>query len=77
MVTGTVFLNNKTQAVRLPKAVAWDSSVTEVTIQVVGAQRVLTPKGHEWDAWFDSHPGVTSDFMETRDQPAPDDRPEL
>jgi len=77
MVIGTVFYNNTTQAVRLPKSVAWDPSVTEVTIQVVGEQRILTPKGAEWDAWFDSRTPVTPDFMVPRDQPPADERPSL
>ena len=77
MITGTVFYNNTTQAVRLPKSVAWDPSVTEVTIQVIGDQRVLTPRGTEWDAWFDSHTPVTEDFMFTREQPPAEERPSL
>ncbi|MDR2975512.1 MAG: antitoxin [Propionibacteriaceae bacterium] len=77
MATGTVFYNNTTQAVRLPKAVAWDPSVTEVTIQVVGDQRILTPKGAEWDVWFDAHSPVSSDFMASREQPEPEQRPAL
>jgi antitoxin VapB len=77
MVTGTVFYNNTTQAVRLPKAVAWDKSVTEVAIQVVGSQRILTPSGDEWDAWFDSHSPVSADFMVSRDQPSVQERAAL
>jgi antitoxin VapB len=77
VVTGTVFYNNTTQAVRLPKPVAWDASVTEVTIQVVGEQRILTPKGAEWDAFFDSFTPVTTDFMASREQPPVDERVSL
>ncbi|MDR2896450.1 MAG: antitoxin [Propionibacteriaceae bacterium] len=77
MTTGTVFLNNTTQAVRLPKSVAWPPSVSEVTIQVVGDQRIMTPAGGAWSAWFDTHIPVSSDFMRDRDQPEADERAAL
>lgn len=53
---------------RLPKAVAFDESVTEVEIVAVGQARIITPAGQSWDAWFDG-PSVTDDFMPEREQP--------
>ena len=50
-VTTKLFLNNTTQAVRLPRDVAFDESVTEVEITVVGEARVITPVGHRIDAF--------------------------
>jgi len=71
-----VFKSNKTQAVRLPKAVAFDESVTEVEIVVVGNTRIITPAGESWDQWFDG-PGISGDFMSNREQPEDQEREAL
>lgn len=68
-----LFKSNKTQAVRLPKAVAFDESVTEVEIVAVGQARIITPAGKSWDAWFDG-PRVSDDFMPEREQPGDQER---
>ena len=62
-----MFKSNKTQAVRLPKAVAFDESVTEVEIVVVGNSRIISPASYGWDQWFDG-PGISDDFMNGREQ---------
>jgi antitoxin VapB len=63
-----IFKNNRSQAVRLPKAVALPESVTEVEITKIGRKRIIVPAGESWEDWFDS-PGVSSDFMTERQQP--------
>lgn len=63
-----IFLSNRTQAVRLPKAVAMPDDVKQVEILALGRARLIVPKGEAWDLWF-SGPDVTPDFMSTRDQP--------
>ncbi|MCL2612377.1 MAG: type II toxin-antitoxin system VapB family antitoxin [Nocardioidaceae bacterium] len=63
-----LFLSNTTQAVRLPKAVAFDESVTEVEIDVVGEARVIRPAGSRVDVFWDSDVRISEDFA--RDQPA-------
>ena len=68
MVTTKVFLSNKSQAVRLPKAVSFPTDVSEVSIVAIGKSRVISPMSESWDLWFDSK-GVTNDFMENRMQP--------
>ena len=73
MQQGSVFKNNRSQAVRLPKAVAFSDTVKKVDIVVVGRSRLLSPAGEIWDTWFDS-PGVSDDFMVERDQPADQER---
>ncbi len=65
----TVFKSNKTQAVRLPKAVALPDTIKSVEIVAVGNTRIITPAGESWDQWFDSR-GASDDFMLDRDQPA-------
>jgi antitoxin VapB len=69
-------MNNRTQAVRLPKPVALPESVKKVDIVKVGRARVITPVGESWDAWFD-HEGVSDDFMPEREQPGDQEREPL
>ena len=66
--TTTLFNSNKTQAVRLPKAVAFPADVKEVEIIVIGSSRLICPVGHRWDDFFNRKPKVSDDFMRERDQ---------
>ena len=50
----TLFLSNRSQAVRLPKAVAFDSRVREVTILLDGPRRVIVPADAAWDDFFEA-----------------------
>jgi len=63
-----VFVSNRSQAVRLPKAVALPDNVREVDVIALGDIRIITPSGRRWDDWFDG-PGVSDDFMAEREQP--------
>ena len=74
MTETTIFLNNRTQAVRLPKAVAFPDDVTLVDIRVVGNSRVITPVGGDWEYWRDQGTTVTDDFCVNREQPAMQER---
>jgi antitoxin VapB len=76
MAKSSVFVNNRTQAVRLPKPVALPESVKKVDIVKVGRARVITPAGESWDVWFD-HEGVSDDFMPEREQPGDQERESL
>ena len=69
MTKANVFKINKSQAIRLPKPVAFPDAVKQVEIIVHGRSRVVVPAGEAWDAWFDGE-GVSDDFMEERDQPS-------
>ncbi|WP_110657147.1 type II toxin-antitoxin system VapB family antitoxin [Salinicola halimionae] len=76
-----LFLSNKSQAVRLPKAVAFPEGVSEVIIIPLGNSRLITPSDTSWDDFFepDECHAVTGDFMdaeinESRDQPEPQKR---
>ena len=68
MTKATVFTNNKSQAVRLPKAVALPDSVKQVEVIKVGKARLITPADSRWDTFFEG-PIVSDDFMEDRRQP--------
>ncbi len=67
IVETKIFKTNRTQAVRLPKNVAFPEKVKVVEIIAVGNRRIIVPKGQAWDEWFDA-PGVSGDFMEYRMQ---------
>ena len=69
----TVFLSNRSQAVRLPKAVALPEDVKRVEIIAIGRTRIITPAGEGWDSWFEDE-DVSADFMTSRDQPAMQER---
>jgi len=67
MTKTTVFQSNRSQAVRLPKDVAFPEGVRSVTVLREGKRRVIVPSDAVWDDFFDA-PGVD---LGGRDQPAP------
>ncbi|RMR37758.1 putative Virulence-associated protein [Pseudomonas syringae pv. coriandricola] len=69
MEQSTVFKSNRSQAVRLPKAVALPDDVKRVDVVAVGRTRIISPAGEMWNSWFDGE-GVSDDFMTEREQPA-------
>lgn len=68
MEQGAVFQSNRSQAVRLPKAVALPEDVKRVDIIALGRTRIIAPAGEIWDSWFEG-PAATVDFMTEREQP--------
>ena len=73
MSTGSVFVNNRTQAVRLPADTRFPENVKQVTVRIVGNDRVLSPVDNTWDSFFMSESSVTNDFLTER---ASQDQPE-
>lgn len=65
MTRTTLFLSNRSQAVRLPKDVAFPEGVTAVEIIRDGARRVIVPANAAWDDFFES-PGID---LGDREQP--------
>jgi len=65
MTRTKLFQSNRSQAVRLPKAVAFPHGVKEVAILVEGTRRIIVPATAVWDDFF-AAPGL--DFPD-RDQP--------
>jgi antitoxin VapB len=57
MTRTTLFLSNRSQAVRLPKDVAFPEGVSAVAIVRDGTRRVIVPADALWDDFFDS-PGI-------------------
>lgn len=68
MATGTVFINNRTQAVRLPTEVRFSEGVKKVKVRVVGRERIISPIAETWDSFFAPNADleVTEDFMNAR-----------
>lgn len=69
----TLFLSNKSQAVRLSRAVAFGDGVREVVVTQDGPRRIIAPADLAWDDFFDA-PGLD---LGPRHQPAAEDRDEL
>ena len=76
MATGSVFENNRTQAVRLPAETRFPETVKKVKVRVLGNERILCPIDSTWDSFFDSEDTVSEDFMVARaGQEQPDREP--
>jgi antitoxin VapB len=72
-----LFKSNQTQAVRLPKDVAFPEDVRDVEIVEVGNSRVISPVGQRWDSFFAAGPHVSDDFLVDREQDEFEDREPL
>ena len=76
MQKATVFKSNKSQAIRIPKALELPESVKQVEIIPLGRARLIVPVGERWDTFFEAEP-ASEDFMAERDQPKPQEREEF
>jgi antitoxin VapB len=66
MSIGTVFVNNRTQAIRLPLDVRLPEGGHKVEIRARGNERILAPIGQTWDSFFLGGPNVRDDFLPER-----------
>lgn len=66
MTTSTVFINNRTQAVRLPADMRLPEGVRQVSVRARGNERIIAPLSETWDSFFTDGPAATPDFMEQR-----------
>lgn len=73
MTPTKLFTTNRSQAVRLPKDVAFPDNVRDVVILKEGARRVIVPRESIWDDFFDS-PGID---LPPREQPEVQQRDEM
>ena len=73
MTRTKLFRTNRSQAVRLPKDVAFPNDVIEVDILRDGKRRVIVPANAVWDDFFDA-PGID---LPPRTQPPLPRRDEL
>lgn len=72
METAKLFQNGKSQAVRLPKEFRFQGD--RVYIKRVGHAVVLLPYDEPWQTLVESVALFSDDFMDEREQPAPQER---
>ncbi len=60
--TAKIFLNNRSQAVRLPKEFQFKTS--EVFIRKQGEDVVLSPRPADWSSYLASGPVASKQFMD-------------
>lgn len=73
MATTRVFQSNRSQAVRIPKAVEFPPDVRDVSVRRVGRNRIISPANALWDDFFEA-PRVD---LGERQQPAAQEREPL
>ena len=61
-----IFMNNRSQAVRLPKDFQFRTQ--EVFIKKEGSAVVLSPRPFDWSAYLEAGPVASSHFMEGIDE---------
>jgi antitoxin VapB len=59
--TARIFMNNRSQAVRLPKEFQFRTE--EVYIRKEGSDVVLSPRPSDWSSYLAEAPVASSDFM--------------
>jgi antitoxin VapB len=72
MNTAKLFTSGNSQAVRLPKEYRFEG--TEVFIKRVGNAIILLPYHEPWQSLIESLDEFPDDFMESREQPADQER---
>jgi antitoxin VapB len=75
METAKLFMNGKSQAVRLPKNCRLEGE--EVYVKKIGNIVILISKKDPWRSLARSLDRFTPDYMESRDQPVVQKRPEI
>jgi antitoxin VapB len=58
-----IFMNNRSQAVRLPKEFQFKTQ--EVFVRKVGQDVVLSPRPLDWSSYLREAPVASADFMES------------
>jgi antitoxin VapB len=77
MATGSVFENNRTQAVRLPAEMRFPPGIKKVNVRVVGPDRVLSPVDRTWDTFFQEDEASADALLDRGEQGAPQERQPL
>jgi antitoxin VapB len=70
--TAKIFMNGRSQAVRLPAEFRFDCN--EVFIERQGDAVILRPKPTGWDDFFSRPSAVPDDFLADREDEPPQDR---
>lgn len=67
-----IFMNGRSQAVRLPKEFRFDTDEVYITKQ--GDNIIISPKKPTWDEFFDTESVFTEDFLDKRSDTEPQER---
>ena len=67
-----IFMNGRSQAVRLPKEYRFDTDEVYITKQ--GQSIIISPKKPTWDEFFDSKSAFDDDFLKNRLDTQPQER---
>lgn len=67
-----IFMNNRSQAVRLPKE--FQFRTREVFIRKQGNEVILTPRPADWSEYLESGAVASPEFMEGVEDPPPRER---
>ena len=70
--TAKIFMNGRSQAVRLPKEFRFDCD--EVYVEKRGDSVILSARALGWDDFFDQASVFGEDFLAERDDALPQDR---
>lgn len=54
----SVFKSNRSQAIRIPKELAFPDDVKKVIVRKVGQSLIITPQENFWDDFFDEGPNL-------------------
>ncbi len=77
MTISTVFVNNRSQAVRLPLDQRLPEEIKKVDIRSNGNERIISPVGQRWDSFFLNGTPASEDFMSERATQEQSEREEL
>ncbi|HGG58689.1 MAG TPA: antitoxin [Gammaproteobacteria bacterium] len=67
-----VFMNGRSQAIRLPKEFRFNTNEVYITKQ--GENVIISAKEPTWDEFFDTESVFTDDFLADRDDALPQER---
>jgi len=67
-----IFMNGRSQAVRLPKEFRFDCD--EVFIRRQGEEIIISPKKLNWDDFFEQETAFGDDFLPNREDQLPQER---
>ena len=66
MAHGSIFVNNRSQAVRLPAEMRFPNNIKKVNVRAIGKDRIISPAENTWDSFFMSDQSVSDDFLTER-----------
>ena len=69
---GKIFMNGRSQAIRLPKQYRFDCS--QVFIEKHGDKLVISAHRPSWDEFFDAESAFDASFMSDREDSLPQER---